>query len=303
MSAGHPSIRVELEQKFDYWGEPIMWVHNPEYIVRAIEILMAQPDNPVYTALASIGVSEGLESILFHHWQEGDFQIIFRVDATSRGAEPVSLCLLLAKDGGEVSEIVDTECRNLSALSERHPAVITPLGQGELEMLDAESGGVEFLSYYVTPWLPDFHELGVNKEMNFFVNEEPFHDFSRAETDQLKRDMIEICLSLYDVETRTGIEPPLIGAGDFMVTRPVEGEALRLRLIASGPAVVYDSLDACLTALLEDQGEWGDQAFSLRPSDAALISDAAVAALSGMDAEDVNAAVGRVLQLIDGAER
>ena len=105
MSADVPAIRIELEQKFDYWGEPIMWVHNPEYIVRAIETLMAQPDNPVRGALASIGVSDEPQSILFHHWQEGDFQIIFRVDAERGNTEPVTLCLLLAKDGGEVSEI------------------------------------------------------------------------------------------------------------------------------------------------------------------------------------------------------
>ncbi len=304
MSASPHAIPVtfELEQKYDYWGEPIMWVFSPDSVMNCLRDAVQKPENLVLQACAAArGVAEGdvnLTSVHFDHFQEGDFQIIFRVEIVLVDDDRQLICLLLAKDGDELSDVVRTEHLNLATQSARHPAVVAPLAAGQVEIVDEETGTVAQLAAYATAWLSDFHELGVNRDMNFFVNEQPFHDFSSAETDGLKRDMLAILFSLYDPATHRGLEVPLIGAGDFMVTRPTEGEDLALRLIALGPMQEFESLEDFLATYIRYEGEWGEQVFRLRPTDESLVLEAAAQGLvanNGLDSAEVESVVRRIL--------
>ena len=68
-------------------------------------------------------------------------------------------------------------------------------------------------------------------------------------------------MDLYDADSGSAIEPPLIGAGDFVITRPARGRALRLKLIAGRHLVRGLSLEEAQKLYLDYRGEWGGKIF------------------------------------------
>src|SRR5690606_35872386 len=92
-------------------------------------------------------------------------------------------------------------------------------------------GQPRFIYVYLTQWLQGYHELGVQRDLQFYVNVERPLAFTIAQTEILKRRMVEIIARTYSDETHDCMEMPQIASGDFVVTKPSRGEP-RVKLIA-----------------------------------------------------------------------
>jgi hypothetical protein len=97
--------------------------------------------------------------------------------------------------------------------------------------------------------------------MNFYINEQPFHHFDRHQTIGMKKEILKICMGLYDEKSKSAIEPPLIGAGDVVVTRPQRGKPLRMKLIASRRLIDGLTQETALAMYRDYRGEWGGKVF------------------------------------------
>jgi hypothetical protein len=143
---------------------------------------------------------------------------------------------------------------------------------------------------YFTPWLNRFHELGVNRDLNFYINELPFHYFNRRATDHIKGEILRIMFGLYDPIAGKAAEPPRLGAGDFVITRPGAKSHPGLRLIACRKILNRITLEGCLRLYLGYSGRWAGKVFHFLPGDPRLILEAMMKGLveqNGIDRADL----------------
>ena len=225
-------VTTRLERKHTFWGEPFVWKFEPGALKQCLEQLVRRRSNPVVSGLRALHPAAGrVRSIHFDHFQEGEFQLVFRTRIRLESGRSVNMGTILSKDAGRCARIARTEHGNLRELYGRNQSVVVRPLEGGTAGLRWRSG-LRRHYVYCSQWLQGFHELGVNRRMNFYINERPFHNFDKRTTRQLKAQIIEICMELHDPLSGAAIEPPLIGAGDFVVTRPRTGKDLRLKLIA-----------------------------------------------------------------------
>jgi hypothetical protein len=258
------TVTVRLRRMHDYWGTPIPWHYSRDALIRCLRGIASRRDNVLQRSCVLLrGQAQVMTHIAIDHVQEGACQLVFKTRIRFAEAKPLVLCLIVAKDSGRVSRLADGEHRNLVALHARRPeSVVLPLRGGYLG-LEPSRGAPRKIYAYCADWLSGFHELGVNRRMNFFINEKPFHHFDRATTVKIKKQIVDLCMALYDEDRGRGIETPLIGAGDIVITRPRGGRGLELKLIAARKMISGLTREACLKMYKDYRGEWGGKTFRL----------------------------------------
>jgi hypothetical protein len=275
-----PVLRVaELRPMHDFWGRRLPRRIPPELLRKAIYNHLTQTPNLLLESLhhlleRPVGTSE-LSEIKVTLFQEGDLQHIFRVSARLRAGGRVKLAMVVAKDGSRISKTARRELANLHHLHQRDPQhVVRPLSGGMLAVDPSGPPSRSGVFVYFTRWLNDLHELGVDRRLNFFINEQPFHTFSPAASDMLRSRILTLLFGYWDPKSRTAMEPPQIASGDFVVSRPEAGRPVQLCLIACRHILTSVSLARCLRLFLGYQGQWAGKVFHLLPKDPRLLFDA-----------------------------
>ena len=292
-----PSIRVhKIPVKGDYWGRKFKRPLPSDVLHQAVRRYFSKPNSAL---LSSLGTLQGrrygladLRSVTVSLFQEGDYAYVFKVSVEAEAGQKSLFAMILAKDERKMSRIARNEHGNLKRLYERCKDIVArPLAGDDLEVPGPKSAKIYL---YFTSWLHRHHELGVqHKNMNFYVNELPFQYFDSAASDAIKGRMLTIMFRLYDPVRQEGIEPPKVGAGDFVVTRKTPHE---LKLIACRKILKGVTLDHCVRLYLGYQGSWGDRLFHFVPKDVRLLKEALITGLvihNGFGAKDVFYALKR----------
>lgn len=248
----------------------------PAKLIAAIRAHLGQPKNLLLESLAQMEARpvrrEDFSEIKTVHFQEGEFQYIFRVAARRRTGGRVRLAMVVAKDGKATSETARRELMNLQRLHRRAPqSVVLPLAGGPIPLAGAADRGAPPVFVYFTRWLPDLHELGVDHRHNFFINENPIHPFSSRVSEILRSEILKIMFSFYDPADRTAPDPPRLASGDFVISRPRADRPFTLRLIACRRTQRSVSLAGCVRLYLGYHGEWAEKVFTLVPKDPKLL--------------------------------
>ena len=259
----------------DYWGDPIRWHFTPDALRHSLEGLVNSADDILVAPVEELfgpGAWSSIRRMEFDHFQEGEFQIIFRVTAETGSKEQGVFCLVVAKSPGARSRVAEKEFRALRRVAARVPGVtVRPITSGYVGLREKQRDVSIFC--YTTHWLDGYHELGVDDKMNFFINEKPFHHYSPAQTDQIKATILALCLAVYDRERGEAMGIPLIGAGDCVVTRPKRNRPTDVMFICVRGMEKVRNLEACLRLYIDYEGEWGGKVFRLRPADKGLLED------------------------------
>jgi len=292
-----PTIRVQkIPVKADYWGRTFKRPLRSDLLRQAVSTYFEKPGNALFSSLGTLyqrrfGPAD-VRSVTASLFQEGEYAYVFKVRVDDLSGEKSKLAMILAKDEGKMSRVAEIEHGNLEKLYGRcNDAVVRPLDGGYLQIQ-----GPRRLQVYVyfTRWLDRYHEMGVqHKNMNFYVNELPFKYFDAAESDRIKCRMLTIMFRLYDPVSREAVEPPKVGAGDFVVTRKSPHE---LKLIACRKILKGVTLDRCIRLYLGYQGSWGDRLFHFVPKDNRLLKEALIRGLvmyNRCDGEEVYFALRR----------
>ncbi|MFH1982923.1 MAG: hypothetical protein ABIL58_13855 [Pseudomonadota bacterium] len=272
LATGTRILTGEILDMRDYWGHRMPRYVAPAILRAAIHAHLGQPKNLLLESLSQLTgqpVSrQDFSEIKTVHFQEGQFQYIFRVAARLRTGGRVRLAMIVAKDGEKTSTMARRELQNLRRLHRRAPQfVVLPMAGGPIPL---ERGGPPVFVYF-TRWLSDLHEMGVDSRHNFFINEVPVHTFSSGVSDILCGEILKILFAFYDPADGSAPEPPQVASGDFVVSRPQAGRALTLRLIACRHMMRSVSLESCLGSYLGYHGEWAGKIFHLVPKDPKLL--------------------------------
>ncbi len=273
-----PLIQVgKITPMRDFWGNAFRRPVPPEKIRGAIIAHLIDPDNLLVKSLDLLPESAAggaqVREVKTVHFQEGDFQYIFRVSVRQRESGRLHLALVAAKEGGRTSTTARRELENLTWLYRRdNRYVVRPLAGGMVEIPFARELGPVFI--YFTEWLEHLHELGVDKGLNFYINAVPFHTFRRNVNDILRGQILKILFSLYDPEAKIAMEPPQVASGDFVISRPRPEAPYELRLIACRRLLKGISLGKVLRLYLGYSGQWADKVFHFLPRDPAILFDA-----------------------------
>ncbi len=253
----------------DYWGNVIPRFYQLETFAHVMENLIHGDDRFLCPSIQQVLGPAPVVTLNIELFQEGAYQLIFRVHAANQRKKAGMFALVAAKQEGNVSRLAETEHRNLMLLHRRAPDIVVKPYLGGVVFLPDRYGRKDKgrkLYVYVTQWLSGFHELGIDRTLQFFINTRTPHLFSKAETETLKKQMVGIIARLYDPETATGIELPQIASGDFVVTAPGRG-GLKLKLIACRRVLRRVTPQKLIDAVIHAEWMWGDRPFRLVPND------------------------------------
>jgi hypothetical protein len=286
-----PSIRVhKVPAMSDYWGRAFPRPLGSNALLQAIRGYLARPAGALIGSLGKLHQNnygfEDLRTVTAGLFQEGEYAYVFRINVEAEDRMKSRLAMIVAKNEGGMSRLAKLEHDNLKRLHERcKDNVVRPLQGGLMTVLGPRPARVYA---YFTVWLNRFHELGVHhKNMNFYVNELPFQYFDSRMSDRIKGQMLGLMFRLYDPLLREAVEPPKVGAGDFVITRKSPHE---LKIIACRKILKGVSLDRCMTLYLGYQGTWGDRLFHFVPNEIKPLRQALIEGLvihHGLRAEDV----------------
>lgn len=292
-----PSIRIQkIPIKADYWGRTFTRPLRSDMLQQAVRTCFAKPGSPLLSSLGSLHERRyspaALRSVTASLFQEGEYAYVFKVRVDDVSGETSRLAMIVAKHEGSMSRVARMEHENLHRLYGRcSDVVVRPLAGDDLEVPGPRP--VRVYAYF-TVWLDRHHELGVqHKNLNFYVNELPFQYFDSAASDHIKGRMLTTMFRLYDPVRREAIEPPKVGAGDFVVTRKSPHD---LKLIACRKILKGVTLDRCIRLYLGYQGSWGNRLFHFIPKDPRLLKEALIRGLvmyNGLEADAVYFALKR----------
>ena len=255
---------------FDYWGREIKRFYQLETLSSATEwMLRKNKDRFLIRSIQDVLGPAPVVSLSFELFQEGKYQLIFRLRAANAKRKEASFAFVVAKAHGDYSETASKEHGNLCALHERMPLfVVKPFRGGLIFLPDrrqrADHGREVYA--YLTQWLGGFHELGVARNLQFFINTPKPHLFSAAQTEALKARMAEIIVRSYDPGKQTCMDMPQIASGDFVVTKPAQGTP-KLKLIACRRMLQHVSPAKLIHRIAEAHWDWGGLEVRLAPAD------------------------------------
>ena len=273
---------------FDYWGNEIVRFYKLETLASAVDwALSTQRDRFLIPSVHQAMGPAPVISLTFELFQEGRYQLIFRVRAVNVKRKQGDFALVVAKRADDFSKVAAGEHANLRTLYERAPEfVVRPFRGGNVYLPDRH-GRVEHgrdVYAYVTQWLAGFHELGVNDRLQFIVNIKARHTFTIAQTEKLKAQMIEIVAKTYNPKTRDCMDLPEIASGDFVVTAPPKPP--RLKLIACRRMLKNMTPVKLLDKIAASSWQWGNTKLYLAPEDPQMFYDAIARAMGKEAARD-----------------
>jgi len=263
-------IRIEwtgFRPMHDFWGNELKRFYKLETLSSATEIMLRGKDRFIRAGIQSVLGPAEVTSLAFDLFQEGRYQLIFRLRAANARARRANFGFVVAKNEKECSAVAQAEHRHLRTLFQRAPQhVVKPFLGGTIYLPDRHRRP-EFgrdIYAYLTEWLGNYDELGVDRNLQFFANVPKRHTFTIAETELLKGQMAEIIFRTYDPKNRAGMALPEIASGDFVVRHGPKTPP-RLKLIACRNLITRLSPTKLLDQLLDASWDWGGRRLYLAP--------------------------------------
>lgn len=248
----------------DYWGNELKRYFQLETLAGATEWMLRAKDRFLLPSIRTVLGTAPVASLSFELFQEGRHQLIFTLYAANVRRKRAAFAYVVAKNAEELSAVARAEHRILETLYPRAPQfVVRPFRGGPVFLPDRHGRGRRELYAYLTEWLGAYHELGINRDLQFFLNAIKPHTLSRAQTEYLKGVIIEIMARTYSEKDRNAMAPPEIASGDFVVTHPDRGPQ-RVKLIACR-ALIRTTPAKYLQLMLASSWDWGGKTFRLCP--------------------------------------
>lgn len=271
-----PRVRWSGFRPFlDFWGAEIPRYFQLETLAAAVE--WAIRERRARFLLEGVQAALGpapLSSLHFELFQEGRYQLIFRLRAANVKQKRGALGFVVAKNHKQASEVARAEHRNLALLHRRAPGnVVRPYAGGTLFLPGRRDQPGRELYAYFTQWLGPYHELGLNAACQCILNIPKRHTFTREQTETIKRDILAVILSTYDERARDCMGLPQIASGDFVATHPDKGP-VKLKLIACRKMLERIPPDRLLNLLIDAEWDWGGAPFRLIPENPARFFEA-----------------------------
>lgn len=258
-----------LRPMYDYWGAELKRHYKLETLASATEHHIETRDRFILSSVESVLGPVPISRLYFELFQEGRYQLIFQMRAENIRRNHAEFGLVVAKNHEESSKVANAEYNNLRRLQPRAPQwVVKPYSAGSIFLPDRhgrKEHGREIFAY-VTQWLKGYDELGINDNLQFYTNVPKRHTFTKAETEMLKGQMVQIVTALYDPGREEGIALPEIASGDFVVQRASHG-AHKLKLIACRRLQPHLSPPKLIHKMLTASWPWGGKRFCLAPEE------------------------------------
>lgn len=257
---------LNLRPLFDFWGNRIPRYYGLNALTRATEGVLHGNDRFIVPSIQQVLGPAPLVSLTFELFQEGQFQLIFLARAVNARRNTGAFAYVVAKRPGDFSKLAAAEHENLRLLHERAPDhVVRPYRGGRVILFDRRLGdGPREVYAYLTQWLGSHHELGVARNLQFYVNIQPHQLFSVPQTEDIKGQILEVIARSYDPGKRTCMEMPQIASGDFVATLPSQGRP-RIKLIACRRLLHNMTPEKVVHRILEAHWDWGGRDFRLAP--------------------------------------
>lgn len=274
---------------YDFSGKEMRRFYNLETLASATEKQIAERRGVVISCIRRLLDLTPIAMLEFELFQEGAYQLIFKVRATNINQRKITFSLVVAKNSAELSSVAKAVYGNLLSLNKRAPKlVVKPYTEDTIYLPDRyrRKEHAREIYAYTTEWPGGYHELGVGRNHQFFMNTTKRHVFSRQETERLKQRMIEIIVRTYDPVRHECMAMPQITSGDFVVTAPRGAPPPRLKLIACRnisrrmtPAKVIDRIAG-------EKWNWAGRPLRLLPADPADLFEAFTNALGTRSASN-----------------
>ncbi len=255
---------------FDYWGAELKRFYQLETLAGAVEWRIRQQDRFIIPSVQRVLGRGTVTSLTFSLFQEGRFQLIFRLDAGTANRRRGLFGFVVAKREGETSTVAAAEHRHLAWLHLRAPQwIVRPYFGGTIFLPDrhGRKGQGREIYAYVTQWLNQYHELGVDKNHQFFINIHPHHLLSLGQTEAIKVKILSAIAKSYDPEQRVSMEMPEIASGDVVVTRPHRSGQQEIKIIACRKLLNDITPGRLIHLVATAGGMWADRRFYLIPED------------------------------------
>jgi len=256
-----------LRPMFDFWGNEIKRFYQLETLAGAAEwMLETGRDRFLIVSIQQVLGPAPVTSLVFELFQEGKYQLIFRLRAINARRKDGTFALVVAKHAEEYSRVAQAELGNLHTLYKRAPmAVVKPFRGGHIYLPDRHrrAGHGREIYAYMTQWLGGYHELGVNRDLQFFINTQRPHTFTISQTELLKAQMVEIIARTYDPAARDCMDMPQVASGDFVVT--ASHGTPRLKLIACRRMIKNVTPAKLIHRIVSAKWDWGGETFRILP--------------------------------------
>lgn len=274
---------------FDFWGLEMKRFYQMDTLCHAVEwMLHTKRDRFLMRSVRDALGPAPVNSLVFELFQEGKFQLIFRLRAGNVKRRHHQFAFVVAKRGGDFSTVAQGEHAILTQLHARAPEyVVQPFGGGNIFLPDRHNRpehGRDIYAY-LTQWLSEYHELGVDKDLQLIVNIVPRHKCTVDQTERIKGQIVEVVLRTYDAKKGECMEMPQVASGDFVVTHPTRGEP-RVKLIACRRMLRHVTPVKLVDKILGASWDWGGREFHLPPADPGVLFSAFERALGAETARD-----------------
>jgi len=269
---GTPFTQIKwknLVPMYDFWGKEFKRYYKLETLASAVEgLFKGRAHDPFLSPniKSALGPSR-ITRCEIELFQEGFYQLIFKMKVQNSQKRRATFALVVAKDHQGLSETAKREHRTLIELFGRATQCFArPLKGGTLYLPDRHrrKENDRYVYAYMTEWQHGHHELGIQRNGQFFVNIPKPVPFTKPQTQQLKRRMVEMVIRSYDPVKRSCMAIPQIASGDFVVTLPGK-QAPRLKIIACRDLITGVSPSKLLHSILVAEWEWSDNQIRLAP--------------------------------------
>ena len=277
-----------LGPMFDFWGQEMRRYFHMDTLTNATDKYLRERDTCIIPSVQEVLGPSPVVTLAFELFQEGRFQLIFRLRATNMKGKQAFFAFVVAKNHEECSAVASKEYNNLRILHQRSPKyVVRPFRFGKIYLPDrhGRQQHAREVFVYLTQWLGDFHELGIDRSLQFFINVKTPQLLTLTQTEELKGKIVEIIASTYDPVRRLGMEMPQVASGDFVVTKPTRG-SLKIRMIACRKLIPNTMPAKLLSRLATMSWDWGGREFHLAPMETATVVKALENALGKETARD-----------------
>jgi len=265
----------------DYWGQAIPRYYNLDTLANAVEWTIKRKDPFIGPSVREVLGTPAVSQYTFDLFQESKYQVTFRMKASNEKRKEAMFAFVAAKQEGAVSKAARAEHTNLVTLHERAPKHVVQPFRGGVVFLPRHRGKAKEgrqIYAFVRQWLGQYHELGVNKNLQFFINIQHPQAFSREQTEGIKGRIIDVIARTYDPKSGDCMEIPQVTSGDFMVMKAKQGVP-RIKLIACRRMVKRMTPAKILNRIAQNNWKWGREMFSLLPEQPGTVFTGLEAAL------------------------
>lgn len=194
-----------------------------ETLANATERLIKENDSFITPAILQVLGPAPLVALTFELVHENHYRLTFRLRATNAKRRQGTFGFVAAKNADEMSAILETEHEHLRGLHQRAPRqVLRPFRGGHVYLPDRyrRTAHDRDLYAFTTLWPGGHHPLGIGRNRLFLANPQTPQGFSHAQTEGLKRQIVEIMARTYNPGKRAALDVSDMGPGDFAVTKP-----------------------------------------------------------------------------------